>query len=143
MNILKLPLRRVHARRNLRGHGLGGLFARLGTLVKPLLKTAVQAAKPIAKQTLKELGKEGLSAASSTLSDVIKGVPIKQAVKKNVKSSAQRAEAIAKQGGKRALSASAKGVREDIKRRRQTGGASLKKVAKQKTARRPNRGIFS
>ena len=114
-------------------------------MVKPLLKTAVRAAKPIAKQTLKELGKESLSAASTTLSDVMKGVPIKQAVRKNVKSSAQKAGVVAKRGAKRALSASAKGVREDIKRGRQTGGASLKKVAKRKTPaqRRPNRGIFS
>lgn len=146
MKILHLPMRRIHMQRNLRGHGLGGLFARLATLVKPILKTAVRSAKPYVKQTLKQLGKQGIQAASSTISDVVEGVPLKQAAKRNAVNSLQKAKQTVTKGAKRAASASIAGVQEDIKRRRQTGGAKQKTVAcktkRSISKRKPNRGIF-
>ena len=144
MKILRLPMRRIHMQRNLRGHGLGGLFARLATLVKPILKTAVRSAKPFVKQTLKQLGKQGIQAASSTISDVVEGVPLKQAAKRNAVTSLQKVKQMVKKGAKRAATASIAGVREDIKRRRQTGGAKQKTSARKRSIskRKPNRGIF-
>ena len=146
MKILRLPMRRIHMQRNLRGHGLGGLFARLATLVKPILKTAVRSAKPFVKQTLKQLGKQGIQAASSTISDVVEGVPLKQAAKRNAVTSLQKVKQTVKKGAKRAATASIAGVREDIKRRRQTGGAKQKTVAHKTkrpfSKRKPNPGIF-
>ena len=144
MKILRLPMRRIHMQRNLRGHGLGGLFARLATLVKPILKTAVRSAKPFVKQTLKQLGKQGIQAASSTISDVVEGVPLKQAAKRNAVTSLQKVKQTVKKGAKRAATASIAGVREDIKRRQQTGGAKQKTSARKRSIskRKPNRGIF-
>ena len=144
MKILRLPMRRIHMQRNLRGHGLGGLFARLATLVKPILKTAVRSAKPYVKQTLKQIGKQGVQAASSTISDVVEGVPLKQAAKRNAVTSLQKVKQTVKKGAKRAATASIAGVREDIKRRRQTGGAKQKTSARKRSIskRKPNRGIF-
>ena len=144
MKILRLPMRRIHMQRNLRGHGLGGLFARLATLVKPILKTAVRSAKPFVKQTLKQLGKQGIQAASSTISDVVEGVPLKQAAKRNAVTSLQKVKQTVKKGAKRAATASIAGVREDIKRRRQTGGAKQKTSARKRSIskRKPNRGIY-
>ena len=144
MKILRLPMRRIHMQRNLRGHGLGGLFARLATLVKPILKTAVRSAKPFVKQTLKQLGKQGIQAASSTISDVVEGVPLKQAAKRNAVTSLQKVKQTVKKGAKRAASASIAGVREDIKRRRQTGGAKQKTSARKRSIskRKPNCEIF-
>lgn len=144
MKILRLPMRRIHMQRNLRGHGLGGLFARLATLVKPILKTAVRSAKPFVKQTLKQLGKQGIQAASSTISDVVEGVPLKQAAKRNAVTSLQKVKQTVKKGAKRAATASIAGVREDIKRRRQTGGAKQKTSARKRSIskRKPNLGIF-
>ena len=144
MKILRLPMRRIHMQRNLRGHGLGGLFARLATLVKPILKTAVRSAKPFVKQTLKQLGKQGIQAASSTISDVVEGVPLKQAAKRNAVTSLQKVKQTVKKGAKRAATTSIAAVREDIKRRRQTGGAKQKTSARKRSIskRKPNRGIF-
>ena len=144
MKILRLPMRRIHMQRNLRGHGLGGLFARLATLVKPILKTAVRSAKPFVKQTLKQLGKQGIQAASSTISDVVEGVPLKQAAKRNAVTSLQKVKQTVKKGAKRAATASIAGVREDIKRQRQTGRAKQKTSARKRSIskRKPNRGIF-
>ena len=144
MKILRLPMRRIHMQRNLRGHGLGGLFARLATLVKPILITAVHSAKPFVKQTLKQLGKQGIQAASSTISDVVEGVPLKQAAKRNAVTSLQKVKQTVKKGAKRAATASIAAVREDIKTRRQTGGAKQKTSARKRSIskRKPNCGIF-
>ena len=58
--------------------------------------------------------------------------------------SLQEAKETVKKGAKRAASASVHGVQEDIKRRRQTGGAKQKKIARKSrnSKRKPNRGIF-
>ena len=146
MRTIKLPLRRVHMQRNLRGYGLGGLFARIGSFLKPLLRTAVHAAKPIAKQTLKELGNQGLNVASSTLADVVAGnAPLKDAVKRNVKRGVKEAKSTVKQGAKRAFNATVDEIQEDIKRQRQTGSGRKKRAAKGNGRRlsKPRRGIFS
>ena len=128
MKTIQLPLRRMYVQRNLRGHGLGGLFSRLARMVTPLVKTAVRAARPIAKQTLKELGKQGLQVASSTLTDMVEGgVPLKEAIERNASVGMRQAKSTVTRGAKRALKASSEGIREDIKRRKQTGGARIKK----------------
>ena len=122
MRTLQLPLRRMYTQRNMRGHGVGGLFARLARMVTPLVKTAVRAAKPIAKQTLKELGKQGLQVASSTLTDMVEGgIPMEEAMKKNARAGLAGAKETLKQGTKRALKVTQEQVREGIKRQKQTG----------------------
>ena len=146
MNTIKLPLRRVHMQRNLRGHGLGGLFARIGTFLKPLLRTAVRAAKPIAKKTLKELGNQGLNVASSTLTDVLTGdAPLKEAVRRNVRQGVRGASSTLKQGAKQAWDATMDEVQKDIKRKHQTGSGRKKAFVKRSRPRlsKPKRGIFT
>ena len=134
MKTVHLPLRRIHLQRNLRGYGLGGLFSRLGTFLKPLLRTAASAAKPIAKQTLKELGKQGLNVATSTLTDVIEGrAPVKEAMKRNVKQGAKKAKSTL-QGGE---------AQEDIKRQKQMGNGIKKPIAVGNGRNKRARNIFS
>ena len=126
MRTIKLPLRRMFVPRNMRGHGLGGLFARLATMMRPLLQTAVRAAKPIAKQTLKELGRQGMEVVGSTLTDVIEsGVPVKEAIKKNARGGVRQAAETVKRGAKRAATE----IREEIKRQKQAGGGISKRSA--------------
>ena len=140
MRTVKLPLRRTYVHRNMNGHGLGGLFARLARMVTPLVKTAVRAAKPIAKQTLKELGKQGLHAASSTLTDVIEGgVPFREAVKKNAKKALPAATRTTLMGAKRAAMAGTSQLQKPIKRPKLNGNTQNKK----KIRGRGSRGIFS
>ena len=132
--------------RNLRGHGLGGLFARIGTFLKPLLKTAVRAAKPIAKKTLKELGNQGLNVASSTLTDVMTGeAPLKEAVRRNVRRGAREATTTLKRGARQALDTSFDEVQKDIKRKHQTGSGRKKQSIKRSRPHlsKPKRGIFT
>ena len=139
MKTIQLPLRRVHIQRNLRGYGLGGLFSRLGTFLKPLLKTAASAAKPIAKQTLKELGQQGLNVATSTLTDVIEGrAPVKEAMKKNVKRGAKEAKSVLQRGVKRALTQ----THEHIKRQKQTGNGIKKPNILSNGRKKRTRNIF-
>lgn len=147
MRIIQLP----SSRRHMKGAGIGNLFAKLTTFVRPLLKTAFRAARPIAKKTIKQIGREGVNAAGNTLSDVLmKKTAPKEAIKKNMKKTVNTA----KQGAKRALSAAISEVGKDIKRRKLTGsGIKLKnKQGKQKKSkpkkkkktkrRKPYRGIF-
>ena len=150
MRIIQLPSHR----RYMRGAGIGSLFSKLTTLVKPLLKTAIRTAKPIAKRTLKKLGKEGLNVAASTMSDVLENnMSLKDAAQKNVKRGMTRAKKSAKRGVKRAFSAIGTEVAKDIKRRKQSGGGKGKKKKSRKTVvkkkkrktkkgRKPYRGIF-
>ena len=137
MKVLSLPRRRVHP---MRGHGIGGIFSRIASFVKPLLRSAVTAAKPIAKQTLKKLGKTGLQVAASTLGDVVEGgIPLKQAVKQNVKRGVKRGKSTIKAGAKKALKRSVSSVQKDINSKSQTGkGKSKKKRGRKKK----NIGIF-
>ena len=146
MNTIKLPLQRIHMQRNMRGHGLGGLFARIGTFLKPLLRTAVRAAKPIAKKTLKELGNQGLNVASSTLTDVLTGdAPLKEAVRRNVRQGVRGASSTLKRGAKQAWDATMDEVQKDIKRKHQTGSGRKKAFVKRSRPRlsKPKRGIFT
>ena len=104
MRIFKVPLRRVYGQNGLRGYGLGGLFSRLGRYVTPLLKNAFRAARPIAKRTLKELGKQGIQAAGQTALDVLSGESPKHAAAKNLRRAAPRAKGTLKAGMKRGVS---------------------------------------
>ena len=133
------------------GKGLGGLFARLSTYVRPLLKTALKAAKPLAKKTLKQLGKHGAEVASATLNDVVSNnMSLKEAAKKNVRQGMSKAKKTATRGVKKAVKASAKNVMKDINRKKQIGSGPLKKrkkafkkkASKKKKKKKPYRGIF-
>lgn len=147
MKIIRIP----YHRRHMRGSGLGGLFSKLTTFVKPLLKSAFQAAKPLAKQTLKEIGKHGLHAASSTINDALTGdMTLKEAARKNIKKGWKRAKKTGVRGAKQAARASADEVMKHIKRK-QTGSGKVAKAKKKKgqnkkkkkqTSRRGFRGIF-
>ena len=143
MRIIQLP----SSRRHMKGGGIGNLFSKLTTFVRPLLKTAFRAAKPIAKKTIKQIGKEGVNAASNTFSDVlVNKMGVKEAATKNMKKSVD----VAKKGMKRALSSAISEVGKDIKRKKQSGSGikpkrkQLKqnKAKKKKIKRKPYRGIF-
>ena len=134
-------MKRIHVYPTMRGHGWGGLFSRLTSYVKPLLKSAVRAARPVARETLRELGEQGLNVATSTLSDIAEGNNVKEALKRNVRRGATRAKSTLKTGVKRAAKQSISQVQKDIKRRKQTGKGKKKKTPPKKR-RRINRGIF-
>lgn len=137
MKFIKIPYRRRH----MTGKGLGGLFAKLSTFVKPLLKTAMKAAKPLAKKTLKEMGRHGLSAASGTMNDMLtNNMSFKEAAKKNATQGLQNVKKTATHGAKQMAKATARGVMKDIKRKKQTESGSTKKKKKKNT--KPRRGIF-
>ena len=82
MRTLQLPYRA----RRLEGKGIGGLFSRLGSFVRPLLKTAIKSTRPIAKQVAKQLATEGISATTSTAADMLSGVAPKEAIRKQGRS---------------------------------------------------------
>lgn len=143
MKILRLPMRRTHP---MRGRGLGGIFSRVLSFVKPLLKTAVTAAKPIAKQTLKKLGKTGLDVAASTAADIIEGgVPIKKAVKRNVRKGIKKGKTTLKEGATSALKTGVTAIQKDIKGQAQAGRGKKRQRGRPrgKKNRKKNRGIFA
>lgn len=146
MRILKLPMRRVSTLPKT-GYGIGSLFSRLGTFVKPLLRTAFAAAKPAARRTLKQLAKQGLETATSTALDVISGEKPSTALKQNVRRAIPQAKSTVKAGMKRGSAA----VKNAIKGKQSGSGAKRRKVSgkkrqastkKKKSRRRPYRGIF-
>jgi hypothetical protein len=67
MQTVKLP------RRSQVGQGLGGLFSRVFSFVRPLIGTAIKASKPMIKNVLKRAGREGLKAGSEFIGDVLNG----------------------------------------------------------------------
>ena len=145
MRIFRAPRRRHQL-----GYGFGSLFSRIGQFVKPLLKSAVAAARPAVKQTLKDLGKQGLQAAGSTAFDVLSGESPKSAVKRNIRRAAPRAKKTLKAGMKRGASEvrqaiKAKQTGSGAKRRRKTVKKKKKKKSGRQTGRRrlPYGGIFS
>lgn len=146
MRILKLPMRRVHTLPPT-GYGIGSLFSRLGAFVKPLLRSAIAAAKPQARRTLKQLAKQGLETATSTAFDVISGEKPSTALKQNVRKAAPKARSTVKAGIKRGASAvksaiKAKQSGTGVKRRRVSSKKRQRSKKKKKSRRRPYRGIF-
>ena len=144
MRIFRAPRRR-HV-----GYGFGSLFSRIGQFVKPLLKSAVSAARPAVRQTLKDLGKQGIQAASSTALDVLSGESPKTAAKRNFRKSARGAKKTLKAGMKRGASdiqqaIKAKQTGSGAKRRRKTVKKKKKKSNQTRRRRRrlPYSGIFS
>ena len=132
MQTIKLPMRRLPIHR---GAGVGGIFAKLARLVTPMVRSAAKAAKPIAKRTLKELGRQGLDTAASTLGDVIAGKGVKRSIQENVQRGAKRARTTVTRGAKQAAKKSIKSVRKDIKRTAQSGRGRRRKTQR-------GRGIF-
>ena len=150
MRIFKIPLRRVYMRNGQRGYGLGGLFSRLGRYVTPLLKTAFHAARPIARRTLKELGKQGIQAAGQTALDVLEGESPRRAAAKNLRRVAPKARSTLKRGAssvRRAINtgqSGAGGMR--VKRRKRNRRKKKRKTAKKsrgKSRRRRYPSLFS
>ena len=157
MRTLKLPLRHHQ------GYGLGKIFSKLGQVVRPLFKSAVHAARPLAKKTLKELGKAGIQTLNSTISDVVqKNVPLKMAAKKNARKGVVRAKNMLKRKAKEALDNSLSAKSKRIKGEQQSGqgfpffskkkrsgplrGGKFQrknKTKKRKSRRRPYQSIFN
>ena len=96
MKFIKVPHRRFAY-----GNGaLGSLFSKMSLFLKPVLKGAAKAAAPVAKRTLKQLGRTGLDVVSNSLADVAEGKNVKEAFKSNIKTGAQRAKKQIKKGVK-------------------------------------------
>ena len=130
------------------GRGLGQILAKIGYFVKPLLRSAVKATKPIAKQVVKDLARQGIDATAATVGDLIAGENPRQAIKKNAKIGLQKAKSTLATGSKRALSESVRSGIKTIKRQKmQSGGRSRKKSVRKKAKKRPYKkkpykGIF-
>ena len=146
-----MPLRRVYTHNSQRGYGLGGLFSRLGRFVTPILKNAFRAARPIARQTLKELGKQGVQVAGQTALDVLSGESPKRAAAKNLRRAAPSAKRTLKAGVKRGASSVRRSINTaqsgaGIKRRKRSRRKRKKKKAlkksRRKARRRPYQSIF-
>lgn len=56
-----------------RGAGFGNLFQSLWRFIVPLARQAGQTLAPLAKEAVREIGKEGLSTASRVLSNISEG----------------------------------------------------------------------
>ena len=152
MKIFRAPRQRPYVFRHHVGYGLGNLFSRIGQFVKPLLKTAIKVAKPAVKRTLKDLGKQGIQAASSTALDMLSGESPRSAVKKNIQRATPRVKKTLKAGMKRGASQIRQAIKETRKAQTGSGGrkrrkktAKSKKSSRRKTRRQrlPYRGIFS
>ena len=118
MRILQLRDRRPHMHQQ-RGAGIGSVFAKLLTYARPIVRTALKAAAPQAKRTLKSLAKTGLSVAGNSMADAIGGdLSLKQAIAKNARQGMSEAGRTVKSGAKRMLQDAGHGVVKDIKRRR-------------------------
>ena len=154
MRIFRAPRRRPFtAPRHHVGYGLGSLFSRIGQYVRPLLKSAITMAKPAVKQTLKDLGKQGIQAASSTALDVLSGESPKSAVKRNIRRATPQVKRTLKTGMKRGASQIRQAIKATKKsqtgsgagRKRRRKTAKSKKSSRRKTRRRrlPYHGIFS
>ena len=117
--MIKVPLRHKYGYGSV-GYGLGALFRNLSKYVRPLMKTALRTARPIARATLKELKKDGLQMAANTAADLLNsdGVSTSEILKRNLKRGSRKASSTAMRGAKRALSASASQVSNDIKRQK-------------------------
>ena len=142
MRVLQLRDRRPHTHMQ-KGAGIGSIFSKLLTYARPIVRTALKAAAPQAKRTLKSLAKTGLSVAGNSVADAIGGdISLKQAIAKNARQGASDAKRTVKQGTKRMLRDAGDGVLKDIKRRRVTkrgkkltgkgGRRRVKKRGKQK-----------
>ena len=156
MRTLNLPFRA----RPVYGKGIGALFSRLGgSLIKPLLRTALRSSKPLAKKLAKQLLNEGVNVATGTASNVMSGMNVKGAFKKNAKAGLARTKTRLKAGAKRKLNNVVEEGAKRIKRMQTGSGARRKKPSKTKrrkktksskgkkkrTRRRPlpYRGIFN
>ena len=113
MRTIEIPRKYAYGN-NMRGNGIGGIFSRL---IKPLIKSAIRIGKPIAKQSLKKIGKIGLETASNVVSDMVTGVQPKQALKQNLSRGVNSAKKEVKKGGKKTLSR----LKKHIKGRKQHG----------------------
>ena len=121
-----------------RGSGFGALFSRLGHLVKPLIKTAIRSSRPIAKKMVKGLAKEGATMASSTLSDVISGTPVRSALKRNASASLNRVGKKMRVGAQNALgnlvsNSRAKNKKRYKRKKFQVGSGKRKRSRRRKT----------
>ena len=124
MRIIRLPYRRPPVT----GRGIGGIFAKLLSFAKPVLKSVAKSAAPLAKKTLKTLGKEVLTATTSTLGDVLSGESSKEALAKNAKAG---------------LSNVARATRKRVIESLQNGSESsipIKRARKRRKQRRKQRG---
>ena len=150
MRTIKVPLRHTT------GYGLGGIFSRIGQMVTPLFKSAARAVQPLAKNTLKQLGKQGLQAVGTTISDVVQNnIPVRKAIKKNAKAGVAKAKNTLKRSARQALLGESKNKAKRIKgeqtgqgfpffsRKRKSRPLRKKpRKSKGKKRRYPYRGIF-
>ena len=109
-----------------RGYGLGALFSRLGPFIKPLLSMAVKVGKPIAKHTLKDLGKESVKIGGDILTDLVMGQNLEESIKQRGRKGLKKATKITKRGLKKTLKETAKSIKG------QTGGRVVILIAKGK-----------
>ena len=129
MRIIRLP-------RYQRGSGIGGIFSKLLRFVTPIMKTAIKVSKPIAKRTLKELGQQGMTAAASTLGDVISGrETVKGAVRKNAKMAMKKATNTVGANAKQIYDS----TRKEMKQKKSIKGARLTGAGKKRKGRKKKR----
>ena len=79
IKILRLP------KRYQRGAGWGNVFARISSILRPFLSSAVRAGKPIAQNTIKRLANESIKTGANIISDIAEGQNVKEAIKKRGK----------------------------------------------------------
>lgn len=127
MRTIEIPRRYAYG--SMRGNGIGGIFSRL---IKPLIKSAIRIGKPIAKESLKKIGKIGLETASNVVSDMATGVRPKQALKQNLSRGVISAKREVKKGGKKTLSS----LKKHIKGGKQYGTGKRKRSGARSRSRK-------
>ena len=134
MRTIQLPYQRpmVNQMRKIqygRG-GVGSLFSRLASFLRPVLSKAVKVAAPHARQALKDVGREGLQVAANTLSDVVQGKNSKESLKRNLEEGKTNAVKKLKTNVKKGYEA----IVDDIKSNQQPTKGSRASASKKKTS---------
>ena len=141
MRVIRLPYRR----HQLMGRGIGGIFAKLLSFAKPVLKSVAKSAAPIARKTLKTLGKEALTATTSTLGDVLSGdMTPKEAISKNAKVGLSNVARVTRKRVKEALEKETDSTipikrARKRKRKKQRGGSAVKQRQTSRRKKKKNR----
>lgn len=114
-----------------RGYGVGGVFSRIFSSLKPFISSLLRSGRPLAQKALKHVGEQAIETGSKIISDVAAGEDVKSAVKSRGK------EALKK--GKDAVLKKAKDIAEKGINR-QTGGRKRKRKKNLKGGKKVQRG---
>ena len=127
--MLTLSLPRNQRYRVTRGYGIGSIFSKLGSLLRPVVTSAIRSARPLAKSAVKEIGRTGLETLGNSLVDISTGVPMNEALGSNLQQGVNEVKGkvrkVLKRSVKKTVKKRQKGGGRKIRRRKQIGRGCL------------------